>query len=135
MYLERLTIEIGDDSSGILKMCSWKSFILLILVSLSIPFFLRLSIIISSGRIPLNSFSKNLISLTNEDFLGISSIKFPEISILFIPTILTHKHIMEIIKTGILWFFTVLLRNPTNTFNQLLLKWFKCFFSGSGRKL
>ena len=38
--------------------------------------------IISNGKMPLNSFSKNLMSLTKPDFLGMSSIKFPEISIL-----------------------------------------------------
>ena len=71
---------------------------------------------------PLNSFSKNLMSLTKPDFLGMSSIKFPEISILLIPTILIHKQRIEIIKTGILFFLTVLLKNPTKVLSQSLFK-------------
>ena len=45
---------------------------------------------------PLNSFSKNLMSLTKPDFLGMSSIKFPEISILLIPIMLIHKQRIEL---------------------------------------
>ena len=75
------------------------------------------------------------MSLTNSEFVGISSIKFPEILILFIPTILMHKQSIEMIKTGILLFLTVLPKKLTNEFNQSLFKCFKCFFLGNGKKL
>jgi len=45
------------------------------------PFFRLVSIIISNGITPSNSFSKKTISLKKPAFLGMSSIKLPEIRI------------------------------------------------------